>query len=56
LHLNQKQKSSVSKKNQGWPLYYFGQDGQTRGANKGISFPAPAIWPVPFKDIARAPQ
>jgi predicted lipoprotein with Yx(FWY)xxD motif len=22
----------------GWPLYYFGQDGQTRGFNKGISF------------------
>jgi predicted lipoprotein with Yx(FWY)xxD motif len=29
----------------GWPLYYFGQDEQ-RGDNKGISFPAPAVWPV----------
>ena len=41
---------------QGWPLYYFGQDGNVRGFNKGISFPAPAVWPVPVKDIARAPQ
>jgi len=29
----------------GWPLYYFGQD-VSRGDNKGISFPAPAVWPV----------
>jgi len=34
----------------GWPLYYFGQDASVRGTNKGISFPAPAIWPVPVKD------
>lgn len=39
----------------GWPLYYFGQDNMTRGLNKGISFPAPAVWPVPVKDIAPAP-
>ncbi|WP_291142233.1 hypothetical protein [Flavobacterium sp. UBA7680] len=38
----------------GWPLYYFGQDANVRGANKGISFPAPAVWPVPVKDIAAA--
>ena len=25
----------------GWPLYYFGQDDQTRGFNKGISFANP---------------
>jgi len=40
----------------GWPLYYFGQDAQTRGLNKGISFPAPGYWPVPVPDIAQAPQ
>lgn len=39
----------------GWPLYYFGDDGMTRGLNKGISFPAPKIWPVAVKDIAPAP-
>lgn len=39
----------------GWPLYYFGQDNMERGLNKGISFPMPAVWPVPVKDIAPAP-
>ncbi|MFQ6603109.1 hypothetical protein [Flavobacterium sp. C3NV] len=34
----------------GWPLYYFGQDANVRGANKGVSFPSPGIWPVPVKD------
>jgi len=34
----------------GWPLYYFGQDGDVRGANKGISFPAAGVWPVVTKD------
>lgn len=38
----------------GWPLYYFGQDAMVMGANKGISFPVPGIWPVPVKDIAPA--
>jgi predicted lipoprotein with Yx(FWY)xxD motif len=38
----------------GWPLYYFGQDASVRGANKGISFPSPGIWPVPVKDIPLA--
>ena len=40
----------------GWPLHYFGQDGQTRGFNKGISFPAPGIWPVPGPGFGQAPQ
>ena len=40
----------------GWPLYYFQQDAGVRGANKGISFPQPGIWPVITKDIAAAPQ
>jgi predicted lipoprotein with Yx(FWY)xxD motif len=40
----------------GWPLYYFGQDGQTRGFNKGISFPNPGVWPVPVPDISQAPR
>lgn len=30
----------------GNPLYYFGQDAQQRGKNKGISFPQPGIWPI----------
>jgi predicted lipoprotein with Yx(FWY)xxD motif len=38
----------------GWPLYYFGQDGTTRGANKGISFPSPGIWPVVTKNTPAA--
>jgi predicted lipoprotein with Yx(FWY)xxD motif len=38
-----------------WPLYYFGQDAGARGSNKGVSFPAPGIWPVPVKDILAAP-
>jgi predicted lipoprotein with Yx(FWY)xxD motif len=38
----------------GWPLYYFQQDAGIRGANKGISFPAPAVWPVPTKNMAAA--
>jgi predicted lipoprotein with Yx(FWY)xxD motif len=39
----------------GWPLYYFGQDGGTRGSNKGVSFPTPGIWPVALKDRNPAP-
>ena len=39
----------------GWPLYYFGQDGSTQGANKGISFPQPGIWHVPSANIQAAP-
>ncbi|MCX2678685.1 hypothetical protein OOZ15_01910 [Galbibacter sp. EGI 63066] len=29
----------------GWPLYYFGGDGQ-KGDNKGVSVPEPGIWPI----------
>ena len=29
----------------GWPLYTFGQDAG-RGDNKGVSFPAPGVWPI----------
>jgi predicted lipoprotein with Yx(FWY)xxD motif len=39
----------------GWPLHYFGQDGETRGANKGISFPHLGIWHAAVKDIQAAP-
>jgi predicted lipoprotein with Yx(FWY)xxD motif len=39
----------------GWPLYYFGQDQMIRGSNKGISFPAPGVWPVVSIDINTAP-
>jgi predicted lipoprotein with Yx(FWY)xxD motif len=39
----------------GWPLYYFDQDVQTRGLNKGITFPALLVWPVATKDWPAAP-
>ena len=39
----------------GWPVYYFGADAQ-RGQTKGVSVPAPGIWPVVVKDIAEAPE
>lgn len=38
----------------GWPLYYFGQDNQ-RGDNKGISFPAPGVWPIANTETVTAP-
>ncbi len=40
----------------GWPLYYFGGDGTTRGSNKGVSVPTPGIWPVAVKDLSSAPK
>ena len=40
----------------GWPLYYFGADNGVRGSNKGISFPAPGVWPVAIKDMMSAPK
>ncbi|MDT3403660.1 hypothetical protein [Mucilaginibacter terrae] len=30
----------------GWPLYYFGNDLMVRGSTKGVSFPAPGVWPI----------
>jgi len=39
----------------GWPLYYFGQNGTTRGNNKGVSVPTPGIWLVLFQNIQAAP-
>jgi hypothetical protein len=39
-----------------WPLYHFGQDANIRGNNKGVSFPAVGVWPVPVKDMPNAPQ
>lgn len=36
----------------GWPLYYFGQDGQMRGINKGVSVPSPGVWPVATADLS----
>lgn len=39
----------------GWPLYYFGQDAMAMGATKGVSFPAPGVWPVATKDLVAAP-
>ncbi|MHA4737540.1 hypothetical protein [Dyadobacter sp. MSC1_007] len=40
----------------GWPLYYFGPDGATRGATKGVSVPKPGIWPIVNKDSPVAPN
>jgi predicted lipoprotein with Yx(FWY)xxD motif len=40
----------------GWPLYYFGPDSLIRGRNKGVSVPAPGVWPVIVKGIAEAPK
>jgi predicted lipoprotein with Yx(FWY)xxD motif len=39
----------------GNPLYYFGQDAN-RGENKGVSFPAPGIWPVASPQTTVAPE
>ena len=38
----------------GNPLYYFGQD-ENRGDNKGISFPAPGVWPIVNASTTDAP-
>lgn len=40
----------------GWPLYYFGADNMQRGSNKGVSVPAPGVWPVMVKEIPEAPR
>jgi predicted lipoprotein with Yx(FWY)xxD motif len=40
----------------GWPLYYFGQDLDIRGNNKGVSVPVPGKWPVAEKDMSSAPK
>lgn len=39
----------------GWPLYYFGQDTQ-RGETKGVSVPAPGVWPVANASTPAAPH
>ncbi|MGS2764659.1 COG4315 family predicted lipoprotein [Sinomicrobium sp. M5D2P9] len=39
----------------GWPLYYFGQD-ETKGDNKGISFPGPGVWPIVNTESGEAPE
>jgi predicted lipoprotein with Yx(FWY)xxD motif len=39
----------------GWPLYFFGGDAGVMGSNKGVSQPAPGIWPVAVKDMPAAP-
>ncbi|GAA0534300.1 hypothetical protein [Chitinophaga japonensis] len=40
----------------GWPLYYFGNDQQQRGSNKGVSVPQPGVWPVVNGNTTVAPQ
>ena len=39
----------------GNPLYYFGQDAM-RGENKGVSYPAPGVWPVVNVSTVEAPM
>jgi len=38
----------------GWPLSHFGLDA-LRGDTKGVSVPAPGIWPVAVPDMMEAP-
>lgn len=38
----------------GWPLYYFGPDAE-RGDTRGVSVPAPGIWPVAQAEMPAAP-
>ena len=40
----------------GWPLYFFGGDGNVMGSNKGISVPLPGVWPVPVLTTPHAPH
>jgi len=40
----------------GWPLYYFGQDMMVRGNTKGVSVPAPGVWPVAVPGMMNAPE
>lgn len=40
----------------GWPLYYFGQDGKIMGNTKGVSVPVAGKWPVAVKSISQAPE
>lgn len=40
----------------GWPLYYFGGDGTTRGANKGITVPRLGVWPIVNTNTPEAPN
>lgn len=39
----------------GWPLYYFGEDAMVMGATKGVSVPAPGVWPVATRGLRPAP-
>jgi uncharacterized surface protein with fasciclin (FAS1) repeats len=38
----------------GWPLYYFGADGNVRGNTKGVSVPSPGVWPVARQNMEAA--
>jgi predicted lipoprotein with Yx(FWY)xxD motif len=40
----------------GWPMYYFGSDAKVRGVSKGVSVPAPNVWPVFNTTTTTAPQ
>ena len=39
----------------GWPLYYFGQDTEAKGATKGVSFPRAGVWPIINSNTAALP-
>jgi predicted lipoprotein with Yx(FWY)xxD motif len=40
----------------GWPLYYFGPDSMKKGSTKGVSVPAPGVWPVAGLSVKNAPM
>ena len=43
----------------GWPLYYFGEDNEVRGSNKGVSLGLTGTtpkWPVPVESMSPAPK
>jgi predicted lipoprotein with Yx(FWY)xxD motif len=40
----------------GWPLYHYGGDNNTRGNTRGVSVPTPGVWPVAVQSLPFAPQ
>lgn len=40
----------------GWALYFYGGDENKRGNTKGVSVPAPGIWPVNNNGTLPAPK
>ena len=40
----------------GWPLYYFANDAGDRASTKGVSVPAPGVWPIVNMSTSMAQQ